>query len=171
MVVAQAGSMILDRENNISYATISERTSKKVLLDFGNRMNYKIIYFNSLYKNLPIYHTNVMMSIGNNFTLICLDSIPDEKEKIKLLESFENNNKQIIEISINQLDNFAGNILQLIGKENNPLIVMSKAAFSSYSKDQIKKLERNGELIFSSLSTIERYGGGSARCMIGELFF
>jgi len=164
------GSMILDRVNKIAYAAISERTSPQVLEDFALKMNYQTVSFNSFHKNAAIYHTNVMMCLGEDFVLICLESIGNEKEKMQLLESFEHTNKELIEISSNQIDNFAGNMLQIEGKDHNPLIVMSQAAFSSLEKHQLKTLERNGEIVFSSLSTIEKFGGGSARCMMAELF-
>ena len=164
------GSMILDRVNKISYAAISERTSEKILIDFGRQMNYEIISFSSIHKNAAIYHTNVMMCLGDAFSLICLESIESLSEQKKLKESFENTNKQIIEISTGQIDCFAGNMLQVLGKDNQPLIVMSQSAFQSLESNQIKELEKYGELLFSDLSTIENYGGGSARCMMAELF-
>jgi hypothetical protein len=162
--------MILDRVNKISYAAISERTSEKILIDFGRQMNYEIISFSSIHKNAAIYHTNVMMCLGDAFSLICLESIESLREQKKLKESFENTNKQIIEISPVQIDCFAGNMLQVLGKDNQPLIVMSQSAFQSLESNQIKELEKYGELLFSDLSTIENYGGGSARCMMAELF-
>ena len=162
--------MILDRVNKISYAAISERTSEKILIDFGRQMNYEIISFSSIHKNEAIYHTNVMMCLGDAFSLICLESIESLSEQKKLKESFENTNKQIIEISPGQIDCFAGNMLQVLGKDNQPLIVMSLSAFQSLESNQIKELEKYGELLFSDLSTIENYGGGSARCMMAELF-
>jgi len=169
------GSMILDRENKIAYAALSERTSKKILVDFGQKMNYNIVYFNALHtvNNIqsPIYHTNVMMCLGDRFSVICLETIYDQLEKVKLLNSLEETNKEIIEIAVPQMNNFAGNMLQVIGANNSPIIVMSQSAFDSLNKSQLKKLEKFGEILFSNLSTIENYGGGSARCMMAELFY
>ena len=163
------GSMILDRINKIAYASISERTSEKILNDFANQMNYKIISFSSFYQSNLIYHTNVMMCLGNDFALVGLNSIKSTLEKI-IIDSLESTYKKIIEISDLQIGNFAGNMLQVIGKENQPLIVMSLSAYQSLNKDQVKNLENQGELVFSELSFIEKYGGGSARCMMAELF-
>jgi hypothetical protein len=169
------GSMILDRENKIAYAALSERTSKKILVDFSQKMNYNIVHFNALHtvNNIqsPIYHTNVMMCLGDCFSVICFETIYDQFEKFKVLNSFEETNKEVIEITTAQMNNFAGNMLQVIGANNSPIIVMSQSAFESLNKSQLKKLEKYGEIVFSDLSTIENYGGGSARCMMAELFY
>jgi hypothetical protein len=169
------GSLILDRENKIAYAALSERTSKKILVDFGQKMNYNIVYFNALHTvnhmQSPIYHTNVMMCLGDSFSVICLETIYDQLEKVKVLDSLEKTNKEVIEITADQMNNFAGNMLQVIGANNSPIIVMSQSAFESLNKSQLKKLEKFGEILFSDLSTIENYGGGSARCMMAELFY
>ena len=168
------GSMVLDRVNKIAYATLSERTSLKVLRDFSKTMRYKMVYFDSFHdskdKKSPIYHTNVMLTVGNHFAVVCPNTIRDRIEKFKLMESFEISGKEVVEISISQMNNFAGNILQVMGSKT-PLIVMSKTAFNSMDKPQISRLEKYGELISPSLETIETYGGGSARCMMAELFF
>jgi len=169
------GSMILDRENKIAYAALSERTSKKILVDFGQKMNYNIIHFNAFHtvnhKQSPIYHTNVMMCLGDSFSVICLETIYDQVEKVKVLNSLKETNKEVIEITVPQMNNFAGNMLQVFGSNNSPIIVMSQSAFESLNKSQLKKLEKFGEIVFSNLSTIENYGGGSARCMMAELFY
>lgn len=169
------GSMILDRENKIAYAALSERTSKKILVDFSQKMNYNIVHFNALHtvNNIqsPIYHTNVMMCLGDCFSVICLETIYDQFEKVKVLNSLQETNKEVIEITAAQMNNFAGNMLQVIGANNSPIIVMSQSAFESLNKSQLKKLEKFGEIVFSDLSTIENYGGGSARCMMAELFY
>ena len=169
------GSMILDRENKIAYAALSERTSKKILVDFGQKMNYNIVHFNALHTvnqiQSPIYHTNVMMCLGDCFSVISLETIYDQLDKVKVLNSLQETNKEVIEITANQMNNFAGNMLQVIGANNSPIIVMSHSAFESLNKSQLKKLEKFGEIVFSDLSTIENYGGGSARCMMAELFY
>ena len=165
------GSMVLDRVNQIAYAAISERTSEKILDDFANQMNYEIMSFSSFYQSNLIYHTNVMMCLGNDFALIGLDTIKEVNERKMIINSFERTNKKIIEISSDQIGSFAGNMLQVFGKESQPLIVMSLTALKSLNKNQIKDLEQHGELIFSDLSVIEKYGGGSARCMMAEIFF
>ena len=165
------GSMVLDRVNQIAYAAISERTSEKILDDFANQMNYEIMSFSSFYQSNLIYHTNVMMCLGNDFALIGLETIKEVNEKELIINSLERTNKKIIEISSDQIGSFAGNMLQVFGKESQPLIVMSLTALKSLNKNQIKDLEQQGELIFSDLSVIEKYGGGSARCMMAEIFF
>ncbi len=165
------GSMVLDRVNQIAYAAISERTSEKILDDFANQMNYEIMSFSSFYQSNLIYHTNVMMCLGNDFALIGLDTIKEVNEREMIINSFERTNKKIIEISSDQIGSFAGNMLQVFGKGSQPLIVMSLTALKSLNKNQIKDLEQHGELIFSDLSVIEKYGGGSARCMMAEIFF
>lgn len=169
------GSMVLDRVNKIAYATLSQRTSLKVLRDFSKTMRYKLVYFDSFHdskdKKSPIYHTNVMLSVGNHFAVVCSNTISDRIEKFKLLESFEISGKEVVEISVSQMNNFAGNILQVMGSNETPLIVISKTAFNSMEKAELSKLEKYGELIVPSLETIETYGGGSARCMMAELFF
>ena len=165
------GSMVLDRVNQIAYAAISERTSVKILDDFANQMNYEIMSFSSFYQSNLIYHTNVMMCLGNDFALIGLETIKEVNEKELIINSLERTNKKIIEISSDQIGSFAGNMLQVFGKESQPLIVMSLSALKSLNKNQIKDLEQHGELIFSDLSVIEKYGGGSARCMMAEIFF
>ena len=112
-----------------------------------------------------------MMCLGDSFSVICLETIYDQMEKVKVLNSLEETNKEVIEITANQINNFAGNMLQVIGANNSPIIVMSLSAFESLNKSQLKKLEKFGEIVFSDLSTIENYGGGSARCMMAELFY
>ena len=169
------GSMVLDRVNKIAYATLSQRTSLKVLRYFSKTMRYKLVYFDSFHdskdRKSPIYHTNVMLSVGNHFAVVCSNTISDRIEKFKLLESFEISGKEVVEISVSQMNNFAGNILQVMGSNETPLIVISKTAFNSMEKAELSKLEKYGELIVPSLETIETYGGGSARCMMAELFF
>ena len=168
------GSMLLDRKNKIAYAALSERTSKKLLQNFGKAMDYEYNFFNAFdIKSeflLPIYHTNVMMCLGINFAVVCLEIIIDEKEKNNIKKSILKSGKQIIDISFSQVQSFAGNMLELKDANNQPLIVMSTNAYQSLEKTQLKKLQRHGRIIHSSLDTIEKFGGGSARCMIAEVF-
>ena len=168
------GSMVLDRVNRILYATISERTSIELINQFASTHNYDSITFNATQKvkdkYLPIYHTNVMFSVGTNFALVCLDSILDKKEKQTIEESILKTDKEIIDISAIQMLSFCGNILEIKNNQSTPLIVMSTNAFEAFDKNQIKSLEKYGDIIHSPLNTIEKYGGGSARCMIAEVF-
>jgi hypothetical protein len=166
------GSMILDRENKICYAAISIRTDEQAVLQFCDEFDYTPVCFNA-YQNvgeerLPIYHTNVMMCVANDFVVICLDTIDQIEERTHVIESLERTNKEIIEISEEQKEHFAGNMLQVMG--DKPYLVMSKSAYNSLDKNQIEKIEKHCPIIHSSLNTIEACGGGSARCMMAEIF-
>ena len=121
-------------------------------------------------KREKIYHTNVMMCIGSTFAVICLDSIDDKKERKNVINHLKKDNKDIIEITEDQVNQFAGNMLQLLGKNNTPFLIMSQSAFDSLRADQLSKLEKHTKIISSSLQTIEACGGGSARCMMAEIF-
>ena len=168
------GSMVLDRVNHIVYASISERTSLKLLSSFCKKINYKLIHFKSYHKVLDktplIYHTNVMMSIATSFCIICLEAITDLYEKEIVVESLKKTGKSIIEISLNQINQFAGNMLEVKDVNNNKYLVMSSSAFNTLSKSQINKITEFTKIIHSPLDTIEKYGGGSARCMMAEIF-
>ena len=174
MFLEGTGSMVLDRLNHIVYASISERTSLKLLSSFCKKINYKLIYFKSyhkvLYKTPLIYHTNVMMSIATSFCIICLEAITDLSEKEIVVESLKKTGKSIIEISLNQINQFAGNMLEVKDVNNKKYLVMSTSAFNSLSKNQINKIKKFTKIIHSPLNTIEKYGGGSARCMMAEIF-
>ena len=168
------GSLVLDRVNKIAYACYSSRTIDEVILAFEKLTAYTVIRFRA-YQNhegqrLPIYHTNVMMSIGDFFVLICAEAIDDLNERERVLESFRNQSKEIILIYDYQLNDFAGNILQVKNKNNLFFLVMSTRAFQSLNTQQKVQLEKYGTLLHSDLTTIEMLGGGSARCMIAEIF-
>ena len=168
------GSLVLDRVNKIAYACYSSRTKDEVILAFEKLTAYTVIRFKA-YQNhegqrLPIYHTNVMMSIGDFFVLICAEAIDDLNERERVLESFRNQSKEIILINEYQLNDFAGNILQVKNKNNLFFLVMSTRAFQSLNTQQKVQLEKYGTLLHSDLTTIEMLGGGSARCMIAEIF-
>ncbi len=165
------GSIIIDRANQIAYASLSIRTDEKLFEDYCQFMKYKKVVFNSVdVDGIPIYHTNVMMAIGIDFVIICLDSIPDLIEKEKLKEQFAETNKKIITISLDQMAQFAGNMLQVKNTEDKSFLVMSTQAFNSLNKDQIQQIEAHTNILHSDIRTIETYGGGSARCMIAEVF-
>lgn len=165
------GSMVLDRENKIAYACISRRTNKKVLDVFCKTMNYTACSFKANDENgNPIYHTNVMMCIADKFAVICLDSITDEEEKKQVIKTIEETGKEIITITYLQMNCFAGNMLQLKSAKNKKILVMSAQAFQSLNKNQIATLEKYNRIVYADLKTIETNGGGSARCMIGEIF-
>ncbi|HYJ63841.1 MAG TPA: arginine deiminase-related protein [Parafilimonas sp.] len=165
------GSMVLDRENKIAYACISPRTNKKVLDFFCYKMNYTACTFEANDESgNQIYHTNVMMCVANRFIVICLDSITNEEEKKKVIKTIEQTSKKIISISYKQMNSFAGNMLQLKDSKGEKLLVMSAQAFQSLSKEQIVMLSKYNRIIYSNIETIEKNGGGSARCMIAEVF-
>ncbi len=166
------GSMILDRTNKICYASISLRTNKSIVLDFCDQLNYKPVLFNSFQdvdgKRLPIYHTNVMMCVASDFAIVCLDAIDSQDEKNSVINSLITTNKEIIQISELQANKFAGNMLQVQGDKK--YLIMSESAFNSLSKEQIQKIESYCSILYSDLKTIEKFGGGSARCMMAEIF-
>ena len=168
------GSLVLDRINKIAYACYSSRTKYEVILAFEKLTAYTVIRFKAYQskegQRLPIYHTNVMMSIGDHFVLICAEAIDDLNEREQVLESFRNRSKEIILISEGQLNDFLGNILQVKNKYNAFFLVMSTRAFQSLNAQQKAQLEKYGTLLHSDLTTIEMLGGGSARCMIAEIF-
>ena len=165
------GSMVLDRENKIAYACISPRTDKKILDEFCRLTGYTAISFRSKDgTGVDIYHTNVMMCIASSYVVICLNSIPDVQDRKQLVDSLKDTNKEIIDISIGQLNHFAGNMLQVKNAGNELLLVMSSQAYQTLNKIQVMALEKHNRIIHSSLNTIETAGGGSARCMMAEVF-
>lgn len=168
------GSLILDRPNKVAYAALSERTSVEVLDEFCRLTHYTAITFQAMQtvdeERLPIYHTNVMMSVGENFAVVCLDCIDDPVERAKVEFNLNKTGKEIIAISEEQVKNFAGNILMVRNANGKPIIVMSQAAHSSYTGRQLKLLENHGEILSSPIPTIEKYGGGGVRCMMAEIF-
>jgi len=164
------GSMVLDRENKIAYACISPRTNREVLTLFCEQAGYKEVSFHAFDENQQaIYHTNVLMCIGSKFAVICLDSITNEDEKNALTTILKLTHKDIITISFEQMNAFAGNMLELKSQSGENLIVMSQNAFNALDEKQKACLEKYGKLIYSDIDTIENNGGGSARCMIAEV--
>lgn len=164
------GSMVLDRENKIAYACLSPRTDERVLADFCRQMGYKSILFHAVDGNgKPIYHTNVLMCVAGKYVVICLDAIPDNREKGEVKDTIQGTGKSIIEITLHQMNHFAGNMLQVENSKGEKLLVMSTQAFEALSDGQKKKLESFNRIIHSPLMTIETNGGGSARCMMAEV--
>ena len=122
-------------------------------------------------ERLPIYHTNVMMCMGEDFAVVCMDSIDDKSEKKIVRKHLKEDGKAIIEISEAQMHQFAGNMLQVIGKDDQRLLAMSSSAYKSLNPGQLTALEKhNDKIVHSPLDTIETCGGGSARCMMAEVF-
>ncbi|MGM9479342.1 citrulline utilization hydrolase CtlX [Pedobacter sp. GSP4] len=164
------GSMVLDRTNKIAYACLSVRTDEEVFDNFCMLTGYEAVAFQAVDDtNFPIYHTNVMMCIGDRFAVICLDSIPDPEERLNVTISLKGSGKEIIEISLEQMNKFAGNMLQVSNAEHESLLVMSEQAYLSLNADQIAALEQYSRIIYAPLYTIEKNGGGSARCMLAEI--
>ncbi len=165
------GSVVLDRVNKIAYACLSPRTNDDLLDRFCRYIEYKKMVFHSVDgQGQEIYHTNVMMAMGNTFVVICMDTIKDPTEHADLLQIFKETNKEVIEISLQQMNQFAGNMLQVSNTDGKTFLVMSEQAILSLSDEQVSNLNQHTELLFSNIDTIETYGGGSARCMMAEIF-
>jgi hypothetical protein len=164
------GSLVIDHEFNLAYAAISPRTCLAALSVFEEKTGLKVIPFYALDRALqPIYHTNVVMAITPKNAIICLDVIPKADQE-KLLQSFAQSNKEVIEISLQQLENFAGNMLCLKNAQNCNVMVMSLTAFDSLNVAQLNALKKHHQLLTIAIPTIEKIGGGSVRCMMAELF-
>ncbi|WP_231491617.1 citrulline utilization hydrolase CtlX [Pedobacter sp. Leaf170] len=164
------GSMVLDRINKIAYACLSIRTEVEAFNNFCQLAGYKSVIFNSVdASGFPIYHTNVMMCIGDRFAVICLDSIPNLYERDFVHKVITSTGKEIITISFDQMNHFAGNMLQVATGDGESLLVMSEQAYRSLTKNQINTLEKYSRIIYAPLYTIEKNGGGSARCMLAEI--
>lgn len=165
------GSMVLDRDNELAYACLSERTHATILYDFCEELGYHPVLFNAYDKNgKAIYHTNVMMCMADDYVVICMDSIKDDFQKQMLLQKFSETDKEIIEISLEQMNQFAGNMLQVENTSGQHYLVMSTQAYKSLTTAQIERIESFNPIIHSPLYTIEENGGGSARCMIAEVY-
>ena len=168
------GSMILDRENRIAYCSISKRSNEDLFIEFCEDFEFTPVLFNSYQsvgdKRLPIYHTNVMMCVATNYVVICLDSIDDKKQRKNVSNFINESGKKIIEISENQVESFAGNMLELLNDKGDSILVMSKSAESSLSEIQKNSIKKYSKIISSNINTIEVCGGGSARCMMAEIF-
>ena len=162
--------MVLDRVDKIAYACLSPRTNRDVLHVFTEQTGYRAICFDAVDQHgKAIYHTNVLMCIGSEFAVICMESIPNPHEKVMVRESLDAANKEVIEISFEQMNRFAGNMLEVCSQAGEKLIVMSQTAFNSLDNTQTSTLEKYGKLVYADISTIEINGGGSARCMMAEV--
>lgn len=168
------GSMILDRPNQIVYAAISERTEEDILIEFCKKFEYRPVTFVAKQavngKRLPIYHTNVMMCVADTFAVICAEAIDDEKERVIVLDTLKKTGKEIILITEDQESQFAGNMLQVEDSKGSKILVMSSAAYHSLSSRQIEMIEKHCPIMHGPLDMIEACGGGSARCMMAEIF-
>ena len=168
------GSLILDRVNEIAYCALSPRADEDLFIEFCEDFEYTPVVFTANQtvdgKRLPIYHTNVMMCLAETFAVICLDTIDDKKERKRVVSNLEKTNKKVIKITEEQMHQFAGNMLQVKGKDGKLYLVMSQAAHDSLTATQKELIEAHCPILSSSLETIETCGGGSARCMMAEVF-
>jgi hypothetical protein len=164
------GSMVLDRDFGIAYAGLSPRTDPQVLADFCRQTGYCSSVFHAAdNQGRPIYHTNVMMCVADRFVVICLESIRDPEEKKSVTETIGSTAKEIIPISLDQMNHFAGNMLQVENAAHEKFLVMSTTAYQSLTSEQLNKLSSFNQILHSPLNSIEANGGGSARCMIAEI--
>jgi hypothetical protein len=168
------GSMVLDREHRKAYCALSPRADEGLFIEFCEDFEYSPIVFKAYQtienKRMPIYHTNVMMCIADDFAVICLDCIDDKKERKSVMKQLKADGKEIIAITEAQMHQFAGNMLQVKGDNDKKYLIMSEAARNSLTQHQVDKIEKYCTIVSSSLETIETCGGGSARCMMAEVF-
>jgi hypothetical protein len=168
------GSLLLDRANGIAYCALSPRADEELFIEFCEDFDMAPVIFNA-YQTVNnerklIYHTNVIMCLGTTFAVICADCIDDKQERKMVLDQLKKSGKEVILISEAQVNNFAGNMLELVGANLQNLLIMSAAAHANLTTDQLAKLEKHAKIVSSSLDTIEACGGGSARCMMAEIF-
>ncbi|MBS1662397.1 MAG: amidinotransferase [Bacteroidetes bacterium] len=164
------GSMVLDRDQRIAYACLSPRTDKQVLLDFCEKMGYRPELFTAVDgKGQAIYHTNVVMCVADRYVVVCLDSVPDPVEHESLMRTIRNSGKEIVPITLSQMNQFAGNMLQVQSGKGEKLLVMSSQAYHSLNPEQVVRLTGYNRILHAQLTTIETNGGGSARCMLAEI--
>ena len=168
------GSLLLDRVNKKDYCALSRRADEDLFIEFCEDFEYTPVVFTANQtvdgKRMPIYHTNVMMCLAENFAVICLDTIDDKKERKNVLKHLKQDGKQVIQITESQMHQFAGNMLQVRGANDQRYLVMSAAAHKSLTAQQVNSIEKHCPILWSSLETIEICGGGSARCMMAEVF-
>ena len=168
------GSIILDRENEIAYCALSPRADEELFIEFCEDFEYNPVIFEAYQtvngERKHIYHTNVMMCIAETFAVICADCIDDKAERKMVLQKLKESGKEIILITEEQVNNFAGNMLQVRGANDERFLIMSDAAFNVLTQDQIAKIEKHCKILHASLDIIEACGGGSARCMMAEVF-
>ncbi len=173
-ILEGTGSLVLDHEHSIAYACLSHRTNEQELAYWASLTDYRTVSFHAVQnvdgELLPIYHTNVMMSVGKELAIVCVDSIKDETERQDVIQSLKETGKEMVFISEEQKSSFAGNMLQVVNNRNEKIMVMSSQAYHSLTKEQVSTIERTNRILHSPLHTIEALGGGSARCMMAEVF-
>lgn len=168
------GSIVLDRANAKAYCALSPRADEELFIEFCEDFDMHPVIFEAFQtvngERKQIYHTNVMMCIGETFAVICSDCIDDKKERKMVLDFLKSDGKEIILITEKQVNNFAGNMLEIRGSNDKRYVVMSDSAYQILTPKQKEQLENHAEILSSSLDTIEACGGGSARCMMAEIF-
>ncbi len=168
------GSLLLDRENDKAYCALSPRADEELMIEFCEDFEFTPVIFEAFQtvngERKLIYHTNVMMCLGETYAVICADCIDDKKERKMVLDSLKGDEKEVVLITEDQVNNFAGNMLEVKGSNERRYLVMSDSAYKSLTKKQIAQLEEHVTILHSSLDTIEACGGGSARCMMAEIF-
>lgn len=170
-ILEGTGSLVLDRKNKVAFAMESPRTIKEEFEKWCQIMDYRGVLFHSYDKEgFPIYHTNVTMSIGSKYAVICLDSIKNIPEREIVSAALHDLDKEVIELSIEQIYQYCGNTLQVVDEKGNSKIIMSQTAKNGFSSNQLKTLEKYGKIVTIDIPLIETVGGGSARCMLAEVF-
>lgn len=170
IILEGTGSILFDYDHKVVYANVSPRTNKELLEKLCKNLGYKCIAFKAVDQNgADIYHTNVLLTIGKGFAVICKDSIRDKAELNLVLNLLITTGHEIIDISYGQMNSFAGNMYQLFNKKGESFLVMSEQAFKSLNPGQLKQIEKHAKPLYAPLYTIEKHGGGSARCMIADV--
>ena len=165
------GSIIFDHRHRLAYACLSPRTDAELLDELCHALGYHAVVFHSTDADgKAVYHTNVMMALGETFVVICLDSVRDPAERSMLVTHFRDTGKEIVAISLAQMNAFAGNMLQVRNTDDETILVMSATAYHALTPEQIAVLNKHTRLLYADINTIETYGGGSARCMMAEVF-
>jgi len=164
------GSMVLDRANRIAYACLSSRTQLDPLGDFAQRMNYEVVTFDAVDSDgVPIYHTNVLMNVGEKLAVICDAAVPREDQRTAVLAQLHDSGHDVVSLSYAQLEAFAGNMLELRNNQGERVVAMSQQAYDSLNEEQLGKLRANGRIVSVPIDTIEMSAGGSVRCMLAEV--
>jgi hypothetical protein len=164
------GSLVLDRVNRLAYACLSPRTHLDALGDFAQQLDYEVVSFDAVdAQGVPIYHTNVVMCLGESFAVLCAATLRDQSRRAAILGIIGDTGHEIVDITLEQMSAFAGNMLELRSRRGEPLLVLSVRSLESLTKDQRTRLERHARLVAVPIPTIERYGGGSVRCMLAEI--
>lgn len=171
MFLEGTGSLVLDHESKIAYASLSSRTHPDLVKEWAAKTGFEVVEFRSFDENRKaIYHTNVMMCVGDRFAVICLESVVDEGEKKLVKDSLIKGGKEIVDISFDQMNSFAGNMILLQNSSEEKILVMSETARQSLQHAQISSLEKHAIIVSFDIEIIEKCGGGSVRCMIAEIF-